>query len=161
MKAAMKCSPAGWLLGLLLIGGSSAQVVVPAMPGKMGTRAIGGSTSGGVEVMPKGEGGGQTARYTTYFVLSEVRPWTSVDGQTLQAKLIAFEDLVVAKPSATALPPAPVPPANPTVVRNGKIRLLARQKPFELALDRLTKADRDVVEKVRASHAKTPPSTPP
>jgi hypothetical protein len=157
----MKFPLDGWLIGLLLTGTISAQVVIPAMPKKIVTRPIGGSSSGGVEVVPKGESGGQKERYITHFVLSEDRQWTSSDGQTLQAKLIAFEDMVVEKPVATAAPTPPVPPANPTVIRNGKIRLVSQQKPFELALERLNQADRDFVEKVRAAHAKKPLATPP
>jgi hypothetical protein len=157
----MKISPGGWLIGMLLTGmlltgGISAQVVIPAMPKKLVTRPIGGSSSGGVEVMPKGGSDGQKERYTTHFVLSEDRQWTSSDGQTLQAKLIAFEDMVMDKPNENTQLPPPVPPANPTVIRNGKIRLLSQKKPFELALERLNHADRDFVAQIHAAHAKKP-----
>jgi hypothetical protein len=63
---------------------------------------------------------------------------------------------MVETPKGAAPSGAPAPPPNPTVVRDGKIRLLANQKTFDLALDRLIQADRDFVEPIRAKHAKKP-----
>lgn len=151
----------GVLTGFLLTCGGSAQVVVPASPKKFVTRPIGGGSTGGVEVLPQGGTESQQVRYTTRVVLAESRPWTSTDGKTLEAKLIAFEDLVVEAPKGAPQPAAPAPPANPTVIRNGKVRLVSNQKPFELALERLSQADREFIERIRLQHAKKPLPTPP
>ena len=81
---------------------------------------------------------------------------TSTEGKALTAKLIAFEDLVVEAPKGAPQPATPPPPAIPTVIHGGKIRLVGTQKPFELALDRLSQPDRDFVEQVRAARTKKP-----
>lgn len=161
IQAIMNGSLIAGLTGLLLVGGISAQIVVPPMPEKLMVRPIGGSTTGGVEVVPPSDAGGKKVRYTTHIMLADERQWTSTDGKTLLAKWIAFEDVVVETPKGAAPPAAPVPPANPTLIRDGKIRLLAKQKPFELALDRLSQADRDFVEQRRVAHATKAPPTPP
>jgi hypothetical protein len=138
-------------LSALSFAGGSAQVV-PATPKKFVTRPIGGTTStGDVSVTP----GAAPAknRYTTHIVLADTRAWTNMDGKVIMGKLVAFEDLVVETlPGAT--PPTPVPPAHPTVVRDGKIRLIISQKSSLVPLDRLSQADRDFVEKLRQAHAK-------
>jgi hypothetical protein len=87
-------------------------------------------------------------------VLSESRVWGSADGKTLEGKLIAFEDSVAEAPANAAEPIAPSPPANPTVVRGGKARLLVKGKAFEIPLSRLVKADQDFIEQIRAGIAK-------
>jgi hypothetical protein len=119
-------------------------------------RPIGGYTPGGVDVTQPTDAGERKVRYTTRIVLADERLWTSTDGKPLLAKLIAFDDLMVETPKGAAPSGAPAPPPNPTVVRDGKIRLLANQKTFDLALDRLIQADRDFVEPIRAKHAKKP-----
>ena len=123
MKTTLTCGFAG----LLALGALDAQTIVPANPQKFTSRPIGGGTSGGVDVIPR-DGGEAKARYVTHVILSDDRQWTSVDGRVLSAKLLAFEDLVVEGPKGAAPPPLPTPPANPTVVRDGKIRLLAAHK---------------------------------
>ncbi|MEI6675716.1 MAG: hypothetical protein WCO57_11115 [Verrucomicrobiota bacterium] len=155
----MKCPLIVGVTGVLLACGLSAQMVVPASPRKMAARPIGGNSSVGVTITPT-DTAEQKVRYTTHVVLADSRQWTSTDGKTLQAKWIAFEDLVVESTQGAAKPTPPVPPANPTLVRDGKIRLIGTQKPFELALDRLSQADRDFVEQYRAAHppkAEVPP----
>ena len=68
--------------------------------------------------------------------------------------MIAFEDLVAEAPKGSADPVMPAPPANPTVTRGGKVRLLVNQKPVETALDRLSEADREFIGQVQAALAK-------
>jgi hypothetical protein len=149
------------LTGFLLACGGAAQVVAPASPKKFVTRPLGGGATGGVEVLPQGGTQGQQVRYTTRVVLAESRLWTSTDGKTLEAKLIAFEDLVVEAPKGALQPAAPAPPANPTVIRDGKVRLVSSQKPFELSLERLSQADREFIERIRSQHAQKPLPDPP
>lgn len=148
----MKRATMALLTGFLLALGASAQIVLPPMPGKTtNIRPISPGTSGGLVSPSVGEA---KARYTTHLVLAPLRQWTSTDGKTLEAKLLAFEDLVAETPKGAAQPSPPVAPANPTVVRDGKIRLMSDKKPFELALTRLSEADREFVEKIRIRHAK-------
>jgi hypothetical protein len=151
----MKCPLIVGVTGVLLACGLSAQVVVPASPRKMTTRTIGGHSSVGVKITPT-DPAEQKVRYTSRIVLADSRQWTSTDGKTLQAKWIAFEDLVVESTKGAARPAPPASPANPTLVRDGKIRLIGTEKPFELALDRLSQADRDFVEQFRAAHPAKP-----
>ncbi|RYD19698.1 MAG: hypothetical protein EOP88_17995 [Verrucomicrobiaceae bacterium] len=141
------------LIGFLLVSPLPAQSTEipgnPLVPGKTKTRAIGGGTDSGVTVTPaKPE-----TRLVTYVVLSESRMWTSSDGKPLEAKLIAFEDIVV-KAEGTNAPAMPTPPANPTVVRDGSARLLVNKKPVVLSLERLSAPDREFIERIRASLAK-------
>lgn len=150
----MKTPLSGLLAGLLFTANLSAQIVVPATPKKFVTRPIGGGTSGGVEVLPKDGGAGQNIRYVTHIVLSPSRFWTSTDNKLLEGKLIAFEDLVVEAPKGAAAPPNPTPPETPTVVRDGKIRLLVKQKPVEVALARFSQADQEFVEQTRKAYTK-------
>jgi len=153
-----KCALIEGMIGLLLVCGISAQGVTPTAPKRMITRPTGGGSSGGISVVdPPAD---SKVRHTTHIVLAESRQWTSTDGKTLQAKLLAFEDIVVETPK-DAQPAAPVPPATVTVIRAGKIRLVSEQKPFELALDRLSQADRDFVEVIDAAHAKKPAAPAP
>lgn len=143
-------------LGIALTGTVNAQIVTPASPKNFKPRPIGGNTGGGhVEVIPK-EGGVPKKRTITYMVLSESRPWTSTEGKVLEAKLIAFEDIIIEGESTAA----PEPPPHPTVVRNGKVRLLAGKKSYELDLSRLTEADRNFIEQIRLRYQKKTPPTP-
>lgn len=142
------------LFVVLLLGQSApAQVIVPGLPGKFNNRPIGGGGSGtaGIRVEPKRSG---KVKYTTHIILSDTRTWTSSEGKPLEAKLLAFEDLVVEVPEGAAQPASPKPPPHPTVVRNDKIRLLpANNKPTEVALTRFSQKDRDFVEQLRKAHA--------
>ena len=146
--------------GLLLVCGAAAQGILPSPPKRLVTRPTGGGASGGVSIVTPDPSENPNVRHTTHLVLSESRQWTSVDGKTLQAKLLAFEDVVVDAPKG-AQPAPPVPPASVTVVRAGKIRLVTAQKPFELALERLSQADREFVERIRAAQSKSAPAPSP
>jgi hypothetical protein len=145
--------------GVLLVGTLAAEVEVPGGKG-MSTHTTGGAV-GGVGITTTNGNADSKVTYTTHVVLADTRQWTSTDGKTLQAKMIGFDDIVVETPKGAAQPPPPAPPANVTVVRGGKIRLVATQKPFELALDRLSQADREFVERIRAAHANKPPPPAP
>ena len=140
----------------------SAQVVVPPQSKKHTIRPIGSGTTGGAILTPGGKRPPQKIRYTVHLILSELRQWTSADGKTMHAKLIAFEDLVAETPKGVDEPTVSDPPAHPTVVRDGKVRLVfnnSKKKPFLLPLNRLSQPDREFIEKTRLAHAKKP--TPP
>jgi hypothetical protein len=87
----------------------------------------------------------QVTRTTTYITLTPTREWTSADGKTLMGNLIAFEDMVVESTAGQQAPAPLVPPANPTVIKDGKIRLLVNKKAFVLAMEKLSAADQEVV----------------
>lgn len=141
---------------------ASAQVV-PATPTKFKARGVGTSTSSTSTV----SGGGGTAtigvpqqkpdtvvRTITYLTLTPPRQWTSADGKPLLASLIAFEDMVVEtlKSEQPAGGPATTMPklnGKPTVVKAGKVRLFSNGKPYEVALDKLSQADRDFIDTVK------------
>jgi len=139
-------------------GIASAQVI-PATPKKFGKRTTGGATAGGIGILPGNSAttGAKptpppppTIRQVVYIVLGEPRQWTSSDGRTLVGKIIAFEESV-AQSSGTA-PAVPTPEqmakslsGPPTVVREGKVRLLVNNKPFEVALSTLSSADQEYV----------------
>lgn len=144
--------------GLLAPTQIHAQVDIPPPPGSgIRKRSVGGLGGGGVEVVPKNPSG-QMVRHLTYLTLSVSRIWQSSEGRTLEGKLIAFEDLVTEAPKGSA-PPAPEPPKHPTVVRDGKIRVLMDRKPVEIPLARLSSGDQEFVEGVRkANERKTPPA---
>jgi hypothetical protein len=143
------------LLWLSVAGIVSAQVV-PTTPTKFGKRDLGGDTTGAAvnAVPPKQE---TIVRTTTYLSLSETRQWTSTEGKPLMAKLIAFEDITIE--TVKGQTPAdtqqlPKLTGKPTVVKDGKVRLMANQRPYEVALDKLSQADRDFVEKFRMAVTK-------
>ena len=133
--------------------------VVPTTPTKFGQRGLGSNTSGNgsasLGLSPAATQPKPVVKQISYLSLSESRQWTSNDGKSLIGKLIAFEQmeevLAEGQPSATT---APALPTRPTVIRDGKARLLVAQKPFELALERLSEADQAFVRQVDAAIAK-------
>lgn len=144
-------------LGLLGIANSFAQTEIPAnpmvTPKKFATRSVGGGVDPGVAVdSTKTEN--PNVRYVTHIVLYQNRFWTSAEGKPLEAKLIAFEDQIAEAPKGAAAPVMSAPPAHPTVVRDGKVRLLVGQKPVELALERLSEQDKEFVAQIQAAIAK-------
>lgn len=148
-----------WLAMVIVTGcfvvPAFAQYDIPMPPGvKMKPRTTGGG-QGGVEVIPR-DGSRQKQRITTHLILSELRSWTSTEGKVLEAKLLAFEDLVLEGIVGEAAPANPEPPAQVTVVRDGKVRLLVGGKAVELALSRLSQEDRDFIERVRKAREAAP-----
>ncbi len=143
--------------GFLVTSPAVAQVDFPAnptvSPKKFSTRPIGGGVNPGA-LVDSGTTPNPNVRHITYIVLYEYRMWTSTEGKPLEAKLIAFEDLVVEAPKDAAEPVMPRPPAHPTVTREGKIRLLVGKKPVEIALDRLSQSDREFIDQMKAALAK-------
>lgn len=103
--------------------------------------------------------GPQTSRATTYITLTAERGWTNSDGKSLQGKLIAFEDMVIEVPAGET-PEPPKPPAHPTVVKDGKVRLLINKKTFVLPLEKLSAADQEEIRKIESAHARKTPAQP-
>jgi hypothetical protein len=141
-----------WVLG---VGAASAQVI-PATPKKFSKRSMGNSGPSGASITTEGGSinlgptvpASTKVRYTTHVALSESRQWKSTDGKSLLGKLIAFEDMTTEIAKGAAPPPF-TPPANPTVVKDGRARLLIDTKPYELPLERLSQTDRDFIETIR------------
>ena len=148
----MKATLHGLLAGFILTCGCFAQILVPATPNKFQSRPIGSGASigGGGEVVPKDQAS-KKARYITHVVLSDSHIWSSTDGKILTGKLIAFEDMVVETPQGAAAPVTPTPPAHPTVIRDGKVRLLVNQKAVEIPMDRIGEADRELITNIKAA----------
>ncbi len=148
-----------WLasLGTAAVLPALAQVEIPAnpmvTPKKFATRSVGGGVNPGVAI-DSTKPANSTQRYVTHIVLYDNRYWTSSEGKPLEAKLIAFEDLVAEAPQGSAEPVMPTPPKNPTVTREGKVRLLVNKKPVEIALDRLSVADREFIDQMKAALVK-------
>lgn len=139
--------------------------VVPTTPTKFTTRSLGSSATG--SGMSSASAGASVTkpepvvRTITYLTLSGARQWTSTDGKPLVAKLIAFEDIVVETKGAPASPAAaPTLPAKVTVVRDGKVRLFANNKAYELAVDRLSAPDREFIETVQRAVVAKPIAEP-
>jgi hypothetical protein len=145
---------------VILFSGHALAQVTPAHPDRFTKRDIGGGTSGGVEVLPRDGGAPQTARYITHIVLSTNRLWTNPEGKIVEGKLIAFEDMIAEAPKGAAPPPNPTPPESPTVVRDGKIRLLIKNKPVVSDLARFSTGDQEFVEQVRKAYTKKPSARP-
>lgn len=143
-----------------LVSGLALAQVTPAHPDRFTNRPTGGVSTGGVEVLPKDGVAPKTARYITHIVLSTNRFWTSPDGKLVEGKLIAFEDMITEAPHGAAPPPNPAPPESPTVVRDGKIRLLIKNKPVLVMLSRFSAGDQEFVEQVRKAYTKKPPAQP-
>lgn len=127
--------------------------VVPAHPGRFVTRPVGPVSPGpGVTVVPRNPE--PKVRQVTYLILSEERQWLSTEGKQVTGKLIAFEEVVVEGVKGDVPLPQPALPSHPTVVREGKVRLLVNRKASEVPLERLVEPDREFVEKVRLERKK-------
>ncbi|RBP46348.1 hypothetical protein DES53_102739 [Roseimicrobium gellanilyticum] len=135
--------------------GLLAQIAIPATPKKFTKRVEGsGGASIGPGLAPSTPKPPPVVRTTMYYTLSDSRQWTSADGKPLLAKLIAFEEHVI-ETQGNQPPPvtAPPMPTNPTLVRDGKARLLSGNTPYEVPLERLSQPDRDFIEGIRAAVA--------
>lgn len=128
---------------------------VPKTPTAFEPRNIDGSQSIQPNIAPTRTKDEIVTRAVTHVVLGEQRQWASADGCTIEAKLIAFEDLTVeSKKGAT--PAMPEPPKHPTVVRDGTVRLSVNRKAVVIALSKLSVPDQEYVEKIRVRHAAKP-----
>ncbi|MBK1882064.1 hypothetical protein JIN85_06535 [Luteolibacter pohnpeiensis] len=129
-----------------------AQVEIPSNPLVKPPRPATRTTHDGTESDTKLElnRNDGKVRTVTYVVLYDTRIWTSSEGKPLEAKLIAFEDLVIESKSLDS-GKAPTPPSKPTVVKNGKARFLVHNKPVEIALDRLSAQDQELIAGIKAA----------
>lgn len=151
LSSGMDASRIHQLTLLLLLISSFAIAQVPVSPTQ---RPIAGGGSASVGVVPKAPEK-TIVKTTTYITLSEARQWTSNEGKPLLAKLIAFEDIVTEstdQPDANQT--AMMPTTAPTLIKEGKIRLLVNRKPFELPLNKLSETDRNYVENLRSAMQK-------
>lgn len=144
---------------LLAVGLTASAQVVPTTPTKFGQRSSGISTSGNgsasVGLAPGATNPKPVVKQISYISLSEARQWTSNDGKALVGKLIAYEQTEeVLAEGQTASTEAPKLPVRPTVIRDGKARLLIQQKPFEVPLDRLSEADQEFIRALDTAIAK-------
>ena len=149
-----------WLILLALAPPLCAQVVLPTTGKKFETRSIngsGGNTGVSVNPAPKPPPATKT-KLTSYFMLGDPRQWKSTDGKSLLGTIITYEESVVefeaansaaARQAADKAPP-PKLPEKPTLIRDGKIRLLVNQRPVEVPLTRLSEEDRKYVDDLNA-----------
>jgi len=142
-----------WLILFAMAAPLSAQVVLPSTGKKFDTRTINGSN--GVSVNTTTQPAPPTkTKLTSFFRLGDPRQWKSTDGKSLLGAIIIFEDAVIEFEAATPAAareaagkaPPPKMPDKPTLIREGKIRLLINQKPVEVPLERLSDDDRKYVE---------------
>ena len=148
------------LILLAMAAPLSAQVILPTTGKKFDTRTINGSGgNSGVSINNATRPPPPTkTKLTSYFMLGEPRQWKSTDGKSLLGTIITFEESVLefdaANPAAAReavqkAPPAKMP-AKPTLIRDGKIRLLVNKNPVEVPLERLSDDDRKYVEDLNA-----------
>ena len=138
----------------------SAQVVNPTTGKKFETRTINGSGgNSGVSINNTAKPAPPTkTKLTSYFMLGEPRQWKSTDGRSLLGTIITFEESVIefdaANPAAARVAVEKAPPAKlpdkPTLIREGKVRLLVNKKPVEVPLERLSEDDRKYVDDLNA-----------
>lgn len=146
----MKVSAACLLVMFASLFPAFAQMDIPGNPmvkPKTGGRTAGGTVDPGVTITP-GAGNGNLVKHVTHVILHAPRVWTNTSGKTIQAPLIAFEDLEVTAAKGGPVPKMPAAPEKPTLMKAGKIRLLVNQKPAEVALDTLVAEDKVFVEKL-------------
>jgi hypothetical protein len=149
-------------LFLVMAGLATAQTVpvTPTTPTHFDIKPVTGPTSSaGATITP-----GSTApllKQTTYLTLSAERAWTNPAGKTLTGKLIAWEQTT----ATTTDTPAPVADkpitSTPTVLKNGKVRLLIDRKAFEIPLDQLDPASQKLIQDLNARlHPAAAPAKP-
>lgn len=119
-------------------------------PKKYETRKVGGEVNPGAKMT---EGGTEIVHYVTHIILHEPRIWTNAEGKMVTAGLIAFEDLTAEAARGEPPPKMPAPPERPTVVKEGKIRLLVKGKPMEVVLETLSIADQEFIDRMRVAVA--------
>lgn len=138
----------------------SAQVILPSTGKKFETRDINGSGgNGGISINNITKPAPPTkTKLTSYFILGEPRQWKSKDGRSLLGAIITFEESVIefdaANPAAAReavqkAPPAKMP-EKPTLIRDGKVRLMVNKKPIEVSLELLSDDDHKYVDDLNA-----------
>ena len=138
----------------------SAQVINPTTGKKFETRDLNGSGgNNGISINNATKPAPPTkAKLTSHFILGEPRQWKSTDGKSLLGAIITFEDSVIefdaanpaaAREAVAKAPPAKLP-AKPTLIRDGKVRLLVNKNPVEVPLERLSDEDRKYVDDLNA-----------
>lgn len=122
----------------------------------------GGRRSLDQDAIPGGSAGAEfktppapVRRATTYITLSPERTWKNKAGKEVTGKLIAHEDIVVElAPGQEAVAAKPV--ERPTVVKEGKVRLLVSKRPTAVALDQLSTEDQAEISRIEKSLAQNP-----
>ena len=126
--------------------------VVPTTPTKFTTRPVGGATAtNGATITPSSTA--PAVRHVTYLTLSPLRQWTSTDGKSLMGKLIAYEESVSNHPVPQSAAPITT---QPTVLRDGKARLLVDRKAYEVPLERLGPEEQKFIQQLQAALAAKP-----
>jgi len=146
---------AATLSALLFFPAAVLAQAVPTTPTKFDIKPITGPTSSaGATITSKSTA--PMVRQTIYLTLSPLRQWTSSDGKTLMGKLIAWEE------SVTTTPGAPPPVAEklltekPTVLKDGKARLLIENKAYELPLSRLDAESQKFIQQLHTQLSTKP-----
>jgi hypothetical protein len=140
---------------------ASAQIAIPTTPTKFGKKNLGASTdtitngASSASVGAKKPENQTVIRTTTYWTLSGARQWTNADGKPLLARMIAFEDITVEQVKGQPAPEAPKLPGKPTVVKNGKVRLMVGQQLYEIAVEKLSEKDREFIDTMKRAVDKT------
>lgn len=138
---------------LLATGPGGAQTVSGGGgPRSLDRDAIPGGSSG-AEIKPPPT---PVRRATTYITLSPDRVWKNKEGKEVTGKLIAHEDMVVElAPGQEAVAAKPV--EQPTVIKDGKVRLLVGKRPTSVAFDQLSSEDQSEIRRIEKSLAPAPP----
>lgn len=149
--------PMKYLIAFIFLGVVSAEDNKLRTPTAFEPRNIDGSNEIEPNIRPENQEKQTVTRTVTHCVLTENRTWTSTDGKKMEAKLIAFEDLVVESVKGQVAK-APQAPEYPTVVQEEKVRFSVNRKPVVLPLARLIQSDQDFIEKIRLKHAAPAPT---
>lgn len=130
--------------------------VTPTTPTQFEIKPVTGATAEAGATVASKPAAAPAIKLTTYLTLSPERPWTGPGGKILHGKLIAWEQ------TTTTGPPAPIADkpitATPTVLQNGKVRLLIDRKAFTVPLDQL---DLDSQKLIQDLHTRLHPAPKP
>ena len=150
MKTRCRLTPAL----LLAIPASAFAQAVPTTPTKFNTKPVGAATATtGATINPASTA--PTVKHITYLTLSPLQQWTSTDGKSRMGKLIAWEETITTGPVPVAATAPPIT-TRPTVIKDGKARLLIDNKAYEVPLDRLDPAAQKFIQQLQANLAAKP-----
>lgn len=142
---------------LMLLPVLASAQVTPTTPTSFSIRPVGNTAEVGATVSKTSV---PAVKQTTYITLCPARQWISADGKSKIGQLIAWEQsvAVVAVTSTAAKPETTPPPltGKPTVLRDGKVRLLIDHKPYEVPVDRLNEDARTYISQLQAAIAAKP-----